>query len=215
MAVLGLLIGTLIGVPCGIIAAVKQDTWIDNVVRTVSLFGFCMPHYWLAIVLIAVFAVSFPVLPVAGFIDFRTDPVQNLRYVLLPALTVGLPIAAIEMRFLRSSLLDVIRVDYVRTAHSKGLSQSAVLVRHALRNALIPFLSVLGLQAGWLLGGSVIVEQIFRWPGLGWLMIQSITARDYPVVQGAALLAALVFVTVNLVVDVACALSDPRIRLGA
>jgi peptide/nickel transport system permease protein len=215
LALLGLLIGTIIGVPAGIVAAIRQDSWADNLARTASLFGFCMPRYWLAILLIALFAIKIPLFPVAGYIDFNADPIGNLSYAFLPALTMGLPIAAVEMRFLRSGMLDVIRLDYVRTARSKGLSERTVIFRHALRNALIPFLSILGLEVGWLLGGSVIVEQIFRWPGIGWLMIQSITGRDYPVVQGAVFLAAFVFVTANLLVDVSYALLDPRIRLEA
>ncbi len=152
-------------------------------------------------------------LPVAGYVAFGENPLGNLRYALLPALTMGLPIAAVQMRFLRSSMLDVVRQDYVRTARSKGLPERLVIYRHALRNALIPFLSILGLEAGFLLGGSVIVEQIFSWPGIGWLMIQSITQRDYPIVQGAVLLSAFVFVTINLLVDVGYAVLDPRIRL--
>ena len=215
LAILGLLIGTLIGVPIGVLSAVRQDSWLDNLARTASLFGFCLPRYWLAILLIAIFSIELRAMPVAGYVAFGEDPLGNLRYALLPALTMGLPIAAVEMRFLRSSMLDVVRQDYVRTARSKGLSERLVIYRHALRNAMIPFLSILGLEAGFLLGGSVIVEQIFSWPGIGWLMIQSITQRDYPIVQGAVLLSAFVFVTINLLVDVGYAVLDPRIRLGS
>lgn len=215
LAFLGLLIGTLIGVPVGILSAVKQDSWLDNVARIFSLFGFCMPRYWLAILLVALFSMRLNLLPVAGYVPFTEDPIANLKYALLPALTLGLPIAAVEMRFLRSSMLDTIRADYIRTARAKGLRERAVVARHALRNALIPFISIVGLEAGALLGGSVIIEQIFSWPGIGWLMIQSITNRDYPVVQGAVLLSALVFVFINLCVDIAYSIVDPRIRLGA
>jgi peptide/nickel transport system permease protein len=215
LALLGLAIGTLVGVPVGILSAIKQDSWLDNLARTLSLFGFCMPRYWLAILLIALFSIELKWTPVAGYAAFGEDPRANLGYALLPALTMGLPLAAVEMRFLRSSMLDVVRQDYVRTARSKGLAERVIIFRHALRNALIPFLSVLGLEAGFLLGGSVIVEQIFSWPGIGWLMIQSISQRDYPIVQGAVLLSAFVFVTINVLVDLAYAMLDPRIRLGA
>lgn len=215
LAILGLLIGTLIGVPVGILSAVKQDSWLDNVARVGSLFGFCMPRYWLAILLVSAFSIKLNVLPVAGYVPFTEDPLNNLKYAILPALTMGMPIAAVQMRFLRSSMLDTIRADYVRTARAKGLRERIVIMRHALRNALIPFISILGLEAGALLGGSVIIEQIFSWPGIGWLMINSITSRDYPVVQGAVLLSAFVFVVINLLVDVAYSIVDPRIRLGS
>jgi peptide/nickel transport system permease protein len=215
LAILGLLIGTLIGVPVGILSAVKQDSWLDNVARVGSLFGFCMPRYWLAILLVSAFSIKLNILPVAGYVPFTEDPLNNLKYALLPALTMGMPIAAVQMRFLRSSMLDTIRADYVRTARAKGLRERIVIMRHALRNALIPFISILGLEAGALLGGSVIIEQIFSWPGIGWLMINSITSRDYPVVQGAVLLSAFVFVVINLLVDVAYSIVDPRIRLGS
>jgi peptide/nickel transport system permease protein len=214
LALLGLLIGTAIGVPVGVLSAVKRDSWLDNLARTLSMFGFCMPRYWLAILLIAVFSVELKFMPVAGYAALGDDPIGNLRYALLPALTMGLPIAAVEVRFLRSSMLEIIGQDYVRTARSKGLAERTVIIQHALRNALIPFLSIVGLEAGFLLGGSVIVEQIFSWPGIGWLMINSITQRDYAVVQAAVLLSAFFFVMINLLVDVGYAALDPRIRLG-
>ena len=215
LAVLGLLIGTVVGVPVGVLSALRQDSWLDNAARTLSLFGFCMPRYWLAILLITLFSIELKLTPVAGYAALGDDPGANLAYALLPALTMGLPIAAVQMRFLRSSMLEVVRQDYVRTARAKGLAERIVIFRHALRTALIPFLSVLGLEAGFLLGGSVIVEQIFSWPGIGWLMINSISQRDYPVVQGAVLLSAFVFVFINLLVDVGYAALDPRIRLGS
>jgi peptide/nickel transport system permease protein len=215
LALLGLLIGTVVGMPVGVLSAIRQDSWLDNAARTASLFGFCMPRYWLAILLIALFSIELKLTPVAGYAAFGDDPRANLTYALLPALTMGLPIAAVQMRFLRSSMLEVVRQDYVRTARSKGLPERVIIFRHALRNALIPFLSILGLEAGFLLGGSVIVEQIFSWPGIGWLMINSISQRDYPVVQGAVLLSAFVFVFINLLVDVGYAALDPRIRLGS
>lgn len=214
LAFLALLIGTLVGIPVGILSAVRQDSWVDNVARTVSLFGFSTPRYWLAIILVAVFSLKLDLLPVAGYVAFSEDPIANLKFACLPAFTMGLPIAAVQVRFLRSSMLETIRQEYVLTARSKGITERVVILRHALRNALIPFISIVGLEVGALLGGSVIVEQIFSWPGIGWLVIQSITSRDYPVVQGAVLLSALIFVTINFLVDVLYAVIDPRIRLG-
>lgn len=213
LAIFAMLLGTMVGIPVGIVSAVKQNTWMDNIARTLSLFGFSTPHYWLAIILVGVFALNLKMLPVAGYTPFFEDPVANLKFACLPAFTLGMPIAAVQVRFLRSSMLETIRQDYVLTARSKGLGERIVILRHALRNALIPFISIMGLEAGSLLGGSVIVEQIFIWPGVGWLVIQSITARDYPVVQGAVLLSALVFVTINFLVDLLYSVVDPRIRL--
>ena len=177
-----------------------------------ALVGFCMPRYWLAILLISVLAVSFRMLPAAGYADPLGAPGDNLRHAALPVLSVALTLAAVQMRFLRSSMLDVVGQDFIRTAHAKGLAHRAVVLRHALKNALIPFVTAVGLEFGGLLGGLVVVEQIFAWPGVGWLMIQSITHRDYDVVQGAVLMVAIGFIAINLAVDVVYAYLDPRIR---
>ena len=212
VAVLGVVLALCISVPLGIIAALWRGGWVDQVTRVLALVGFCMPRYWLAILLISLLSVQLRLFPPAGYQDFLTSPVENLRYAALPVLCVGLTLAAVQMRFLRSSMLDVIGQDFVRTAHAKGLRHRAVVLRHALKNALIPFVTAVGLEFGSLLGGLVIVEQIFSWPGVGWLMIQSISQRDYAVVQGAVLLVALGFLLINLLVDVAYAYLDPRIR---
>lgn len=212
LAVLAMLIGCAIGIPAGIISALKRDTWVDILARTISLFGFSVPNYWLAILLVILFSLKLDWLPPAGYVSPREDLGGHLRYVVLPALTMGLPIAAEQMRFLRASMLDVIHQDYIRTARSKGLGPRAVVMRHALKNALIPFLTISGLQIGFLLGGSVVIEQIFSWPGLGWLTFQSITFRDYSVVQGAVLIGAVGFLLMNLLVDIGYMLLDPRIR---
>ena len=180
--------------------------------RVMALIGFCMPRYWLAVLLISLLAVQVGWLPPAGYADLSSDPADNLRHAALPVLSLGLTIAAVQMRFLRSSLLDVLGQDYVRTARAKGLPPRTVSLRHALKNALIPFVTVVGLEMGSLLGGLVVVEQIFSWPGIGWLMINSITQRDYAVVQGSVLLIAAGVVVINLVVDVLYGYLDPRIR---
>lgn len=212
LAVAALLIGCLIGIPAGIISAIKRDSWVDFLARVVGLIGFSVPNYWLGVLLVVVFSVRLGWLPPAGYVPLREDPAGNLRYLILPAITMGLPIAAEQMRFLRASMLDVIQQDYMRTARAKGLANFTVILRHALRNAFIPFLTITGLQLGYLLGGSVVIEQIFSWPGLGWLTYQSITFRDYAVVQGAVLVGATVFLIANLLVDLGYVFLDPRIR---
>jgi len=190
----------------------RRGTWLDQIFRVISMAGFCVPRYWLGVLLILGFAVRFRWFPPAGYVAFSQDPAGNLRYAALPVFTLAATLAAVQMRFLRSSLLDVIAQDYVRTAYAKGLPQRAVVARHALKNALIPFITVVGLQFAQLLGGLVVVEQIFSWPGVGWLMVQSITQRDLAVVEGAVLLIAACFVIVNLVVDISYTYCDPRIR---
>jgi peptide/nickel transport system permease protein len=212
LAFLGVLLSLLISVPVGTIAALRRGTWIDQIARIVALVGFCVPRYWLAILLILGLAVRVQWFPPAGYVPFTVDPIDNLRHAALPVLALAATLAAVQMRFLRSSLLDVIVQDYVRTAYAKGLMHRVVVIRHALANALIPFVTVVGLQFAQLLGGLVVVEQIFSWPGIGWLMVQSITQRDVAVVQGAVLLIATGFVLINLLVDLAYAYLDPRIH---
>lgn len=212
LALLAMLLGSLIGIPAGIVAALKQDSWLDLVVRTASLLGFCLPNYWLAILLVILLSLNLKLIPPAGYVPLSESVAGNLRTVILPTLTLALPIAAEQMRFLRSSMLEVIRQDYVRTAQAKGLPGRTVVMRHLFKNALIPFLTIFGLQLGFLLGGSVVVEQITGWPGIGWLTLQSINLRDYAVVQGVVLFSALGFLTINLVVDILYTVLDPRIR---
>jgi peptide/nickel transport system permease protein len=171
-----------------------------------------MPRYWLGVLLILLLALEVHWLPAAGYVSVIDDPLGSLKFAILPVLSIGLSLAAVLMRFLRSSLLEVIAQDYVRTAHAKGLSSRSVLLGHALKNSLIPLVTVIGLEFGNLLGGQVVVEQIFAWPGIGWLIVQSISQRDYSVVQGSVLLIATGFVLVNLLVDVLYAYRDPRIR---
>ena len=211
LAALAMIIGCVIGIPSGIISALKHDTWIDIGALAISLFGFSIPNYWLAILLMIAFARNLGWLPPAGYTPFNENPAAHIRYLILPAITMGLPIAAEQMRFLRASMLDVINQDYIRTAHGKGLSGRAVVVRHTLKNALIPFITITGLQLGSLLGGSVVIEQIFSWPGIGWLTYQSISSRDYATVQGTVLVGALGFLLMNLLVDIGYVLIDPRI----
>ncbi|MCY4354667.1 MAG: ABC transporter permease [Truepera sp.] len=212
LAVLAMLLGSAIGIPAGILAAIKQNSWLDFLVRVISLMGFSMPRYWLAILLVIVFSLNLGWIPPGGFVPLGESVADNLRFAILPTVTLALPIAAEQMRFLRSSMLEVIRQDYVRTAHAKGLAGRIVVMRHALKNALIPFLTIAGLQLGFLLGGSVVIEQITAWPGIGWLTLQSIIRRDYSVVQGVVLFSALAFLIINLLVDILYSVLDPRIE---
>lgn len=212
LAILGMLLALILSIPLGIISACNSRTWIDHGARMFALAGFCIPRYWLAVLLILGFALNLRWFPVSGYADLTSDPLANLQHAALPVISLGITIAAIQTRFLRSSLLDVIGQDYVRTAHGKGLAAQTVLLRHVLKNALIPFVTVVGLELGALLGGLVVVEQIFAWPGIGWLMIQSINQRDYATVQGIVLVIAAGVVLINLVVDIVYARLDPRIK---
>ena len=212
LAVLALLLGSAIGIPVGILAALRQNSWLDFLVRVISLVGFSMPRYWLAILLVILFSLNLGWIPPGGYVPLSESIADNLRFAILPTVTLALPIAAEQMRFLRSSMLEVIRQDYVRTARAKGLQNRIVVMRHALKNALIPFLTIVGLQLGFLLGGSVVVEQITAWPGIGWLTLQAINRRDYSVVQGVVLFSALAFLIINLIVDLLYTFLDPRIE---
>jgi len=199
-------ISVLIGVPIGILAAVRRNSLADHACRVAALIGASVPSYFIAYVLILVFAVRFRALPVFGF-----GSAANL---VLPAVTLALGPAAVLARLTRSTVLEVLGEDYIRTARAKGASQPVVLVGHALRNSLIPLLTVVGLSLGHLLGGSLIVEWVFAWPGMGELAISAIHARDYPLIQGFVLFAGSVYVIVNFSVDLGYAWLDPRIRVG-
>jgi peptide/nickel transport system permease protein len=201
----GMVVALLTAFPLGIIAAVRRDTWVDHVARFFSLVGVSMPNFWLGPLLIIAFAVHLPWFPVSG-------REEGLRSIVLPSLTLGLSLAAILTRMIRISLTDELGQLYLTTAMSKGIARRVAVVRHALRNALIPVITIVGLQFGSLLTGAIITEQIFSWPGLGRLLLQSIAARDYPQMQGSILLIALTYIAVNLITDIVYAIVDPRIR---
>lgn len=207
-----LLFSIAIGLPAGIVAALKRNSWIDRLTMMTALGGVCIPSFWLGILLILSFAVWLRVLPAAGYVSFMQDPLENFRYLLMPAFSLGLQSAALLARVVRSSMLEVLQEDYVRTAKAKGLRDRVVLVRHALPNAMIPALTVIGNSMGTLLGGAVVTEQVFNTPGIGRLIVVSVMRRDFPVIQGAVLAIAVVYVLVNLAVDIAYAFADPRIR---
>jgi peptide/nickel transport system permease protein len=204
LALLGVLVSISIGIPLGIISAVKQYTWIDNVAMFFALIGVSMPIFWQGILLIILFSVTFRILPSSGF--------NTWQQMILPALTLGTGSAAIVARMTRSSMLEVYRQDYIRTARSKGLSEFTVVVRHALRNTLIPVVTIVGLQFGFLLGGAIVTETIFSIPGVGRLMVDAIRQRDMLIVQGGVLMIAFTFSLINLFVDIMYAFLDPKIR---
>ena len=211
LATLGMLIGLAVSVPIGIFAARHAGTWMDQLTRLFALAGFSLPSYWLAILLMLLFSYELKVLPAGGYTALAESVDGHLRHLVLPVVTVAVVMAAVLTRFMRSGMLEVLRLDYVRTAHAKGVAPSVVLYRHALRNAMLPFITVVGINFGALIGGMVVTEQVFAWPGLGWLLIQSITVRSYSVVQGAVLIMAALFVTINLLVDILYAVIDPRV----
>ena len=214
LAVASLTIALLIAIPFGILSATRRNSPTDMAGRVIALLGMSLPNFWLGILLIMVFAVTLGVLPSGGYVSPADGIGENLRYLILPALTLGTALAAILMRMTRSSLLEVLGQDFVRTARAKGLAEPAVISRHALRNALVPVVTVLGIQAGRLLGGTVIVETVFSWPGLGSLVVRAIGQRDYPLVQGLTMFLAFFFVLMNLVVDIVYVYLDPRLRRG-
>jgi peptide/nickel transport system permease protein len=214
LAVMGLLVAVLLGLPLGILAALRRGRIADYLASGFVLLGLSIPSFWLAILIILLFSLRLGWLPPTGYVSLDEDMVQNILHMLLPALSLGLVLAAASTRIIRSSLLEVLGRHYVRTARAKGLRERAVVLRHALRNALIPVVTVIGLQFGTLLGGTVIIEQIFSLPGIGRYALEGINLRDYPVVQGAVLAIALAFVVVNLLVDMCYGFLDPRIRYG-
>jgi peptide/nickel transport system permease protein len=209
-----LTIQVLIGIPAGVLAAVRYNSPLDRVLTVVAISGSATPTFFLGILLILIFAVRLRWLPSGGYVPFGEDPAAHFKGMLLPAFALGFSAAGLLARMVRSSMLDVLREDYVRTAFAKGLPEQLVIVRHALRNALIPALTVLGISIGALLGGAVVTETVFTIPGMGRLVVQSIARRDYPVIQGAIVAIALTYVLVNLIVDVLYVYIDPRVRLG-
>ncbi|NLD97194.1 MAG: ABC transporter permease, partial [Synergistaceae bacterium] len=204
LAVLSVCISVLIGIPTGIISATRQYSIFDNLAMILALVGVSMPNFWQGLVLIIVFSLHLGWLPASGF--------YGPAYWILPALTIGTSTAATITRMTRSSMLEVIRQDYIRTARAKGQTELVVILKHALKNALIPIITVIGLQLGRGLGGAILTESIFSIPGLGKLMVDSIKARNYPVVQGGVLFIAVMFSFINLLVDVLYAYADPRIK---
>jgi peptide/nickel transport system permease protein len=208
-------VALVIAFPAGIIAALRPRSWIDHGSTAFALLGVSLPSFWLGIMLVLLFSLELRWLPPSGYLPLRTDPLAALRASILPAVTLGVALAAPLTRFLRSGMMDVLALDYIRTALAKGVPEGTVVTRHALKNALLSVVTVLGLQLGALLGGSIVIEQVFGWPGLGRLSLAAIQQRDYGVVQGVVLFVATAFVLVNFAVDLLYLYLDPRIRYGA
>jgi peptide/nickel transport system permease protein len=212
LAVMATVVATMLAIPLGILAALKQDTWIDYVVRVFSIAGLATPSFWLGIVMILGFLIIFKWLPPMVYTPFWVDPWQNLAQLIWPALAVGYRYSAVATRMTRSAMLEVLREDYIRTARAKGLWLKLILVRHALKNAMLPVVTVIGLEFAFLLGGLVVTEQVFNLNGIGMLFVEAISRRDYTLTQALVLLVASVFIFVNFVMDVMYAWLDPRIR---
>jgi len=204
LAVVSILVSLIIGIPLGIVAAIKQNSILDYICSTGAVIGVSIPNFWLALILILVFSIYLDLTPVMGS--------GSVEHMILPSITLGTGMAAVTARLTRSSMLEVIRQDYVRTARGKGLAEITIVVRHAMKNALIPVITIIGLEMGHLLGGTVIVETIFAWPGIGKLLIDAISQRDIPLIQGCVVFITIMYVFVNLIVDISYSIFDPRIR---
>lgn len=204
LAIVSILVSLIIGIPLGIVAAIKQNSILDYICSTSAVIGVSIPNFWLALLLILVFSIYLDLTPVMGS--------GSVEHLILPSITLGTGMAAVTARLTRSSMLEVIRQDYVRTARGKGLSETTIVVRHAMKNALIPVITIIGLEIGHLLGGTVIVETIFAWPGIGKLLIDAISQRDIPLIQGCVIFITIMYVSVNLIVDLSYSILDPRIR---
>jgi peptide/nickel transport system permease protein len=212
LALLTVVISVVFGVGVGVLSAIRQETWIDYIGRVVAILALAMPYFWLAILVVVLPSIYFRWTPLWTYVPFTVDPLENLKVMIFPAVVFGISRAGPIMRIMRSSMLEVQRQDYIRTAWAKGLPESGVVFKHAIKNALIPVVSILGLQIHFYLGGSVIIESIFRLPGIGHFFFEALIRRDYPVVQSINLIVAGFTLVLNLLVDFSYAYLDPRIR---
>ena len=212
VAIMATIIAVLLALPLGVIAALKQDTWIDYAVRIFSIAGLAMPSFWLGIVFILLLLTVFKWLPPMVYTPFWVDPWQNLQQLIWPALAVGYRYSAVATRMTRSAMLEVLREDYIRTARAKGLVQQLILRRHALKNAMLPVMTVVGVEFAFLIGGLVVTEQVFNLNGLGLLFVQAVAHRDYTLIQALVMLVAGIFIFMNFLLDVMYAWLDPRVR---
>jgi peptide/nickel transport system permease protein len=215
LLVLSTLVSLLIAVPAGTIAAVRPNTWKDYSAMIVAMAGVSIPEFFLGVMLFLLFGLVLGWLPVSGYIPLLENPWDNLRHMVLPVIALGLPRAALLTRLIRASLLEVLKMEYVTTARAKGLEEKFIILKHALKNALIPTVTVIGLQVGFLIGGAIVIETVFAVPGIGSFGIEAIIKRDYPQVQAFVLVGALIFVLSNLVVDLLYGVIDPRIQYNA
>ncbi|SFB90780.1 peptide/nickel transport system permease protein [Polaromonas sp. OV174] len=212
LALLSVLIAACIGVPCGIISAVFRGKFIDQLLTGFAMLGASIPSFWFGLVLMQIFAVSMGWFPVSGYGDPGASLLERLHYLILPSVVLGVLNSALIIRFTRASMLDVLGEDYVRTARAKGLSENVVVLKHALRNALVPIVTVLGLTIALMIGGAVVTETVFGLPGVGNLVVSAVLRRDYPVIQGALLVIAMIYVVINFLTDLLYMLVDPRVK---
>jgi len=212
LAILAIVFSIIVAIPLGVVSALRQNSQVDFWARFAGLIGLSVPSFWLATLFLLFTSLTFRWVPSVIWISPLEDPLGNLQQMFLPSLALSVQLMAVEMRMVRASMLEVLRQDYIRTAWAKGLDLNAILYRHALKNAFIPVITIIGIQLGALMGGSIIIEQIFGLPGVGWTMLQGIFNRDYPVVQVASLFLAAAFVLINLSVDLTYAYLDPRIK---
>jgi peptide/nickel transport system permease protein len=213
LALLSILFSIIIGIPLGMISALKKNTYVDNSIKVVGLVGLSSPAFWIGTIFIVLFSFYFDNFSIFGYVAFIENPLKNLQIFLLPSFTLGLMIAAQILRITRTSMIDVLSMDYVKVAYSKGLSKNKVIYKHAFRNALTPIITITGIQLGYLFGGSIVIENMFALPGLGRLLLQSVNQRDYPVIQAIILFIVIVIVILNLLIDFIYTIIDPRVNL--
>lgn len=212
LSIMSIILATLIGIPIGVISAVKHNSFVDHLLRITSVGGLSIPNFWLGLILLTGLALLFNWIPPLGFQSFFENPIVNLQQMILPAICLAITLSASIVRMTRSAVLEVLHSDFIRTIRSKGAKERVVIYKHALRNSLVSVITLIGLQVGYLLGGTVVLESIFSLPGLGSLIFETVSARDYPVIQAAVLIFGAMFLLVNLVVDVMYGWVDPRIR---
>lgn len=212
LALMAIILAIIIGIPIGVISAVKQNTFIDHFLKVISIGGLSIPSFWLGLILLTVLSLSFNWIPPLGYQSFAENPIVNLQQMFLPAICLAITLSASIVRMTRSAVLEVLHSEFIRTVRAKGAKEAVVIFKHALRNSLISVITLIGLQIGYLLGGTVVLESIFALPGLGSLIFETVLVRDYPVVQSTVLVFGAMFLLVNLIVDVMYGWVDPRIR---
>lgn len=212
LAIIAFIISLIVALPVGVIAAIRQDTWTDYIGRTFSILGLSIPNFWLATIVVVVSSKYWGWSPPVEIVSIFEDPSENIQLFIVPGVIMGIVFSAVIMRMTRAMMLEVLRQDYIRTAWAKGLKEKVIIVRHALKNALIPVITIIGLQIPYLIGGLVIMENIFSLPGLGTLILQSILTRDYPMVTGVMLIMGLFTLLINLIVDLSYGFFDPKVK---
>ncbi|WP_320127814.1 ABC transporter permease [uncultured Sphaerochaeta sp.] len=213
LTLFSLILALLIGIPLGIASSLHQNTFGDFLSRIAGLLGLSLPQFWLAALMVMAFSGFRGWIPMGNYVSFFESPIRNIKMLFLPSLAIGIGFAAVVMRYTRNSMLEVLQMDYIRTAKAKGLKKKSVIYYHALKNAILPVITVTGFNAGYLLSGAIVIEEVFALPGMGRLTLYAIYQRDYPIIQAVVMLIATIFVVVNLITDIVYALADPRIRL--